>query len=222
MTLEVQYHLEVKPTPFVDSPPFSSTIMFRIVHVHRRYIEVEDDEMYVLSPEDRKLVGNPSIEINIDPFGRREIAKITGLLYDFGIPLLIGYKIVRRIRRYVMTTIPLLVEVEKITTYVHRYGENPNITRIIDDIRAIRSLSEPKTTPAAKSAIEALQKFVYDEQDDDCKSKQQCTICIEDFVRGSELNKMPCSHLFHSNCIVEWLQVNHTCPLCRYPLPCES
>ena len=39
---------------------------------------------------------------------------------------------------------------------------------------------------------------------------------------GSKLRVMPCSHYFHEQCIFSWLQLNHVCPLCRFPLPTEK
>ncbi|XP_021900867.1 probable E3 ubiquitin-protein ligase RHC1A [Carica papaya] len=219
MSLEVDYHLRVNSL----HPPSESPLIisFQIFHVHRECIEVED-ETFQLSPDDWQLVGSPSVEINVDSFGSHEVTEIISLLYDFDVPPRVGRNLVQKIQTELTSKVSLLVEITKFMNFVHKYGEEPEITRIVDEFRANLSLSEPKTTPAANSAIEALRKFVYDEEDDDCKSKQHCTICIEDFVRGSELNEMPCSHLFHPDCIVEWLQVNHTCPLCRHPLPCES
>jgi len=43
-----------------------------------------------------------------------------------------------------------------------------------------------------------------------------------DFEAGSKLRVMPCSHYFHEQCIFSWLQLNHVCPLCRFPLPTEK
>nr|KYP66553.1 RING finger protein 115 family [Cajanus cajan] len=45
-----------------------------------------------------------------------------------------------------------------------------------------------------------------------------CPICKELNV-DDECYMMPCDHVFHLQCIVSWLQINHVCPVCRYPLP---
>ena len=29
---------------------------------------------------------------------------------------------------------------------------------------------------------------------------------------------MPCSHLFHDECLVPWLERHNTCPVCRFEL----
>lgn len=44
-----------------------------------------------------------------------------------------------------------------------------------------------------------------------------CSICIHDIVVGDEaFISKPCNHVFHRDCILEWIKANHTdCPFCR-------
>ncbi|TKY60983.1 E3 ubiquitin protein ligase RIE1 [Spatholobus suberectus] len=44
----------------------------------------------------------------------------------------------------------------------------------------------------------------------------ECCICISSYEDGAELHVLPCNHHFHSTCIVKWLRMNATCPLCKY------
>ncbi|KAI9075021.1 hypothetical protein K1719_043071 [Acacia pycnantha] len=44
----------------------------------------------------------------------------------------------------------------------------------------------------------------------------ECCICLTSYEDGAELNALPCNHHFHSPCIVKWLKMNATCPLCKY------
>lgn len=55
------------------------------------------------------------------------------------------------------------------------------------------------------------------------EAESECSICLR-VMRASESNSNatfcmpqphPCSHVFHYNCIVKWLQIKNTCPLCR-------
>lgn len=47
-----------------------------------------------------------------------------------------------------------------------------------------------------------------------------CAICLNSFKQGEEVAQSAnpdCQHLFHTNCIVEWLTNNPGCPACRRP-----
>ncbi|KAJ3694861.1 hypothetical protein LUZ60_000238 [Juncus effusus] len=44
----------------------------------------------------------------------------------------------------------------------------------------------------------------------------ECCICLTSYEDGSELCALPCNHHFHSTCIVKWLRIHATCPLCKY------
>lgn len=47
-------------------------------------------------------------------------------------------------------------------------------------------------------------------------SVQECCICLSSYEDGAELHALPCNHHFHCTCIVKWLKMNATCPLCKY------
>ncbi|GMN32497.1 hypothetical protein TIFTF001_003707 [Ficus carica] len=87
------------------------------------------------------------------------------------------------------------------------------------------NLSEAALTlkPATEPSVEALEKMTYEEycrSSCDDPSELTCAICMEVVVIDSHLTRMPCSHLFHSGCILSWLNTSHTCPICRFELPC--
>lgn len=47
------------------------------------------------------------------------------------------------------------------------------------------------------------------------KNKSSCTVCCTSYKEGEEVNKFPCNHLFHKECITSWITSNGTCPNCR-------
>ncbi|KAK7327277.1 hypothetical protein VNO80_31644 [Phaseolus coccineus] len=59
-----------------------------------------------------------------------------------------------------------------------------------------------------------------------CGGKQpqhECCVCLTRFKPESEINRLPCGHLFHKVCMEKWLDYwNTTCPLCRTPLMPED
>lgn len=43
-----------------------------------------------------------------------------------------------------------------------------------------------------------------------------CGVCQEEMEKEHEARAiMECMHMFHDSCILEWLKINNTCPLCR-------
>ncbi len=48
---------------------------------------------------------------------------------------------------------------------------------------------------------------------------EQCTICMETYTLGQQLKLLPCTHMFHSNCIEKYLkEFSIQCPLDNLPL----
>ncbi|KAB5552270.1 hypothetical protein DKX38_009581 [Salix brachista] len=49
-----------------------------------------------------------------------------------------------------------------------------------------------------------------------------CAICKDLLPIGTEVNKLPCLHLYHPYCILPWLSARNSCPLCRYEFPTDD
>lgn len=42
-----------------------------------------------------------------------------------------------------------------------------------------------------------------------------CPICLEPLLEGELVNQGPCSHSFHKECLLDWLENQDVCPCCR-------
>ena len=56
----------------------------------------------------------------------------------------------------------------------------------------------------------------------DGKENESCSICLEDFKEGdgkpiAELN-CNSNHIFHLDCLSEWVKTKDVCPMCRAPI----
>ncbi|XP_055802336.1 E3 ubiquitin-protein ligase RING1-like [Solanum dulcamara] len=77
------------------------------------------------------------------------------------------------------------------------------------------------TPPASKSAVEGLPSIKVDEEL--MRSElAQCAVCKDDFEMGLDVKQMPCKHVYHKDCIVPWLELHNSCPVCRYELPTDD
>ncbi|KAJ4885019.1 RING/U-box superfamily protein [Raphanus sativus] len=53
----------------------------------------------------------------------------------------------------------------------------------------------------------------YSGEEDD---EKRCTVCLDDFEPKETVMLTPCKHMFHEECIVQWLKTKGQCPLCRF------
>ncbi len=47
------------------------------------------------------------------------------------------------------------------------------------------------------------------------KESDECIVCIESIKIGEKMLRLKCTHLFHEQCIKEWLKCSFICPVCR-------
>ncbi|KAM6994611.1 E3 ubiquitin-protein ligase RNF115 [Tautogolabrus adspersus] len=74
--------------------------------------------------------------------------------------------------------------------------------------------------PAEKEKISSLPTVNISQEQADCC--MECPVCKEDFAVGEPVRQLPCNHFFHSDCIVPWLEMHDTCPVCRKSLNGED
>ncbi|POO00303.1 43kDa postsynaptic protein [Trema orientale] len=74
-------------------------------------------------------------------------------------------------------------------------------------------------TPLVFEYLPEEQTRLVSMESDDQELKayaDDCMICLEKVLLGSLL---PCSHMFHTDCLFKWLGRSHSCPVCRSELP---
>ena len=50
------------------------------------------------------------------------------------------------------------------------------------------------------------------------KENKECSICFSEFINNEEILFLPCVHIFHKYCIIEWFKAHDICPICKYKL----
>jgi hypothetical protein len=68
--------------------------------------------------------------------------------------------------------------------------------------------------PATQDNIDSLP-VVYFGQEPDQFNQTDCAICRTNFEPNEQLKKLQCAHLFHPECVANWLLITRICPICR-------
>ncbi|XP_052197948.1 uncharacterized protein LOC127804899 [Diospyros lotus] len=75
--------------------------------------------------------------------------------------------------------------------------------------------------PAAKSVVENLPCVVVTKEELQ-EHDLACAVCKDEIMEEEKVTKLPCCHHYHGDCIVPWLSIRNTCPVCRYELPTDD
>eukprot|EP00493_Phyllostaurus_siculus_P022305 UN22637 len=44
---------------------------------------------------------------------------------------------------------------------------------------------------------------------------ESCAICLEEYESNHEVRRLPCGHVFHTECVDIWFDSSINCPLCK-------
>ena len=67
--------------------------------------------------------------------------------------------------------------------------------------------------PAQEQTIDSLPEVYVPKKH--IENKLDCTVCQEYFTEDTKVKELPCNHYFHIDCIVPWLKLHNSCPICR-------
>lgn len=123
---------------------------------------------------------------------------------------------------------------------------------VVVDVNIISPNSNGFTLSEILYAIKILYNYIYQEEErtstsrsynlrkecDRCTAKKiydyvyetkeipresVCSICYNKYTEEIENSRLGCDHVFHRECILKWLEVGTTCPLCRdHVIECEE
>ncbi len=81
------------------------------------------------------------------------------------------------------------------------------LVELLDNYEVFRGMA------ATDDELNRLQRRAVSEEDIS-RLGQGCIICINGFVMGEIITTLPCSHVFHADCLTTWLMINGVCLLC--------
>ncbi|XP_009785025.1 E3 ubiquitin-protein ligase RING1-like [Nicotiana tabacum] len=102
--------------------------------------------------------------------------------------------------------------------------DSPYLHRLIHHLTTANDAPIPNRqhSPASKAAVEALEGIKVSSLMLENDPVIPCPVCKDNFLLDVEVKMLPCKHMYHSDCILPWLEVNNSCPVCRFKLPTEE
>ena len=91
---------------------------------------------------------------------------------------------------------------------INEFGSDSS--ELDEALRISRDEDEPfsRKNVEAKVSTSSYETFV----EPMCTS---CSICQSDFEKKNMVSKLECSHIFHTECISEWVRYKSECPNCK-------
>ncbi|OIV94275.1 hypothetical protein TanjilG_00024 [Lupinus angustifolius] len=94
--------------------------------------------------------------------------------------------------------------------------------RILEQLSPIEinGIGRSEHPPASKAAIDSLPIIEIGKSHLELES--HCAVCMDPFELCTPVREMPCKHIYHEECIIPWLVLHNSCPVCRRELPAAN
>lgn len=92
------------------------------------------------------------------------------------------------------------------------------IGQFVETVRALRG-----SPPASKSIVDNLPLVTLKKNEDSKEDDHViCAVCKDEISIEEKVTELPCRHHYHGDCILPWLSIRNTCPVCRFELPTDD
>lgn len=100
---------------------------------------------------------------------------------------------------------------------------NINNNRNIDRQEAflnilLQHMQRSRENPVEGDILDSLPEMNITDLNKIPEDKKECVVCLCAFELNQKALILPCTHLFHTNCIKDWFKTQNTCPICKFKL----
>ena len=78
------------------------------------------------------------------------------------------------------------------------------------------------TPPASEDKVNNLKREEVTENQMNKYKDKECTVCKDNYKVNETVVYMPCNHNFHNDCLIPWLKIHNSCPVCRYQIKTDD
>ncbi|KAK9075142.1 hypothetical protein SSX86_003462 [Deinandra increscens subsp. villosa] len=100
------------------------------------------------------------------------------------------------------------------------YFIGPGLEQLIQQL-AENDPNRHGTPPASKSVVENLPSIKISKELLE-SDYSDCAVCKDSFELDEDAKQLPCKHMYHQDCILPWLELHNSCPVCRFELPTDD
>ncbi|KAI4388100.1 hypothetical protein MLD38_000462 [Melastoma candidum] len=169
---------------------------------------------------------------------RHDLSRLQGDLESLHQRLFEGGSPIRRPGLTYSINCDLIVQsIQEITQMVYRElsdKQNVRIRNLSVDVVSVHIISLPEDLDEGDDEYDEEEAWMIEEEEFVARPASQeavaslgrtkieggdCAVCLEELSPLAEHISMPCCHIFHKECIIKWLEMRHSCPLCRFSLP---
>lgn len=83
-----------------------------------------------------------------------------------------------------------------------------------EELLALGEVVGTESRGLSADTIASLPSVNYKAQSNQDGNTEQCVICRLEYEDEETLTVLSCKHIYHSECINNWLQINKVCPIC--------
>ncbi|KAK8804389.1 hypothetical protein WA588_004603 [Blastocystis sp. NMH] len=83
--------------------------------------------------------------------------------------------------------------------------------RVADVMESLSIPSLPRSSSPTHNPLQDMETRSPTEEE----LASECPICLKSYAASDALLDLPCSHSFHQSCVLKWMEIDRTCPLCR-------